>query len=403
MSIRSSSFVARSGPVRVPVYASTFQGYTSYTVSWSINGKRQRRKFSDRALANAFAQATAERIANGLSTAQTLTASELSEYREAKQILGHLSLIDAALAFRDRNTLAAAPAISAAVVSFVEFKAALQRRRALNPDYLRNLRQRLDVFSTAFPCRLDDLKAADLQSWINRLPGSLRTKNNYLADVRQLVTHAKRQRWLPPTFDELDRVQLERAGPGTIHPYSPAEVAKLLRHCQDHDVRWLPWLPVRLFSGVRTAESLRLLSDHIHADWIVCAPEITKTQNRRLIPILPNLRAWLNAYPPPDRLAPFPESGNLSPRLTELIQAAGLQPRHNGFRDSFASYRLALVQDAARVAEETGHDARQLRRSYREIRLPDGQLITPALAKAYFKIRPKSRKHQALEAVTKPA
>lgn len=108
-----------------------------------------------------------------------------------------------------------------------------------------------------------------------------------------------------------------------------------------------------------------------------------------MIPILPNLRAWLKAYPPADQLAPIADPSSLTPRLTELIQAAGVVNRHNGFRDSFASYRLAIVQDAAKVAEETGHDPRQLRRSYREIRLPDARIITPALAKRYFSIRPK--------------
>lgn len=82
-------------------------------------------------------------------------------------------------------------------------------------------------------------------------------------------------------------------------------------------------------------------------------------------------------------------SARILPLLTKLIRRAGIEPRHNGFRDSYASHRLAILQDASKVAEETGHAPAQLRRSYREIALPDGRLITPQLAKRYFSILPK--------------
>lgn len=392
VSIRGSkSFTVASGQVSIPVYASTFGGYTSFTVAWSIAGKRQRQKFSDATEARRFAETLAERLANNRASATTLTFAQVTEYLEAKRLAPDVSLVEVARDHARRRQLASAPTVAVAIADFLAFKRAMPRRRPLHAEYLRNLEQRLTVFAGEFRCRLDQLTAPEVQQWINQLPGSLRTKNNYFADLRMLVTHAIRQRWLPAEFDELARVQLERAGPGRIQPYTPEEAAQILRYCQRHDPRWLPWLPVRMFSGIRSEESLRLTPDHFHSTgWIACGPDITKTEHRRLIPILPNLKRWLEAYPPADVLPPATDPNSVTPWLTKVIQAAGVANRHNGFRDSFASYRLAMVQDAAKVAEETGHDPRQLRRSYREIRLPDSRIITPALARRYFRLGPKS-------------
>lgn len=385
-----SSFTVKEGPVSIPIYHSAAKGYHIYCVAWTAAGKRQRKRFSDPQKARDFATDLARNIHAGRSDVPALTREQTAEYLEAKQLAGSASLIDLARrharglrASRPRDT-------TNAIADFLAAKREAPRRRPLNPEYLRNLSTRLDAFARRFPVPLADLHADEIQSWINTLPGSLRTKNNHLADVRMLIHHAKRQRWLPSDFDELNRVTLDRAGPGKIQPYTPEEAATLLTHAQKNDLRWLPWLPLRLFSGLRTTESLRLTPRHLHSTgWIACDEAITKTELRRLIPIVPNLATWLRDYPPGDAISPVPNLASLAPRLTEFIQAAGVQPRHNGFRDSFASYRMAALGDAAKVAEETGHSPAQLRRSYREIRLPDARIITPPLARRYFRLLPK--------------
>jgi integrase len=64
-------------------------------------------------------------------------------------------------------------------------------------------------------------------------------------------------------------------------------------------------------------------------------------------------------------------------------KASGLQRwSKNGLRHSFASYRLAAIHDAPRVAHELGHSSPQLLYStYRE-------LVLPEEAERYWNIQP---------------
>jgi integrase len=70
-------------------------------------------------------------------------------------------------------------------------------------------------------------------------------------------------------------------------------------------------------------------------------------------------------------------------KVDRVCEAAGLTrwPK-NGLRHSFASYRLAAIHDAPRVASELGHTSPQMLYStYRE-------LVLPEETERYWKIAP---------------
>lgn len=397
MAVKSHPILVDHQNVSIPIYVTPTGPYVAYTVAWHFARRRQRKKFSDLDAAKAFARDRAEEIANGRASQHALTYDQAQEYKAAKDILGTGSLIEAARDFVRRHPIAAPSlTIKEVAAQLLAAKRAQKRRRPISPAYLANVEQRLGVIGQAFQCRLDQLTADGLQTWIDSLdvtggrPSTLRTRNNYLADLRQLVAFAKLKRLLPADFDELDRVVLQRAGPGKIQPYTPEEAETILRHAQRHERRWLPYLPLRFFSGVRASEAGRLRPKHLHrTGWIALDGDITKTESRRLPPILPILKAWLRKYPPVDgRIQPLSNYHSASSEMVRVIKASGVTNRHNGLRDSYASYRMAMVLEAGKVAEETGHDIAQLRRSYREIRLPDDRVITPKLAERYFRISP---------------
>jgi hypothetical protein len=54
---------------------------------------------------------------------------------------------------------------------------------------------------------------------------------------------------------------------------------------------------------------------------------------------------------------------------------------HNALRHSFASYRMALISNAAQVAEECGHSVQVMKTHYRE-------LVTQGEANAWFAVMP---------------
>jgi integrase len=141
-------------------------------------------------------------------------------------------------------------------------------------------------------------------------------------------------------------------------------------------------LAIGAFAGVRDAEIKRL-------DWreidsarghIEIKGAKAKSARRRIIPIQPNLAAWLRPYSGMNgRVAPKGARKKIA-RVRKEARLARWPA--NGLRHSFASYRLAATHDAPRVAAELGHTTPQLLyNTYRE-------LVLPQEAERYWKIEP---------------
>jgi integrase len=93
-----------------------------------------------------------------------------------------------------------------------------------------------------------------------------------------------------------------------------------------------------------------------------------------------NLREWVKPYA---SMSGAVVPANWRKKLDFVRKAAGLArwPK-NGLRHSYASYRLAAIHDAPRVASELGHTSPQMLYStYREV-------VRPEEAKRYWNIAP---------------
>ena len=147
----------------------------------------------------------------------------------------------------------------------------------------------------------------------------------------------------------------------------------------------LPMLAIGAFAGLRDAEIKRL--DWSEVDLARGHIEIkaakAKSARRRIIPIQPNLAEWLCPY--------AAMKGSVVPegargKLDRVCKVAGLSRwPTNGLRHSYASYRLAAIHDAPRVASELGHTSPQMLYStYREVVLPEE-------AERFWKLIPESK------------
>ncbi len=143
----------------------------------------------------------------------------------------------------------------------------------------------------------------------------------------------------------------------------------------------LPHSVIDAFSGIRSAEIERLdWRDNVwDRSFIEVKAAKAKTKARRLVPLLPNLRAWLEPMKKTEGHVCFVP--NVAFRLNYLGEKDGVGWRQNALRHSFASYRLAETPDAAKVALEMGNSPDKLFRYYRE-------LVTPDAAKEWFAIMP---------------
>jgi integrase len=146
----------------------------------------------------------------------------------------------------------------------------------------------------------------------------------------------------------------------------------------------LPYVAVGLFAGLRRAEIERL--DWSQIDFETGLIEVTaqnsKTAQRRLVTMQPNLREWL--------LPLRKHNGSVTPsncfrQLFEQARTdAGIMMDwpDNALRHSFASYHMAHFKNAASTALELGHhDSRITFAHYRE-------LVRPKDAERYWNLVP---------------
>jgi integrase len=223
------------------------------------------------------------------------------------------------------------------------------------------------------------IKTPNIERWLRMQNVRARARNNIRASIVTLFHFARKQGYLPKgsatEADDVARAK-DRGGPTGI--LTPVELASILKKAPEK-VRL--FIGLGAFAGMRSSEILRLdWSDiNFQRQFITVAAEKAKTATRRLVPILSNLRLWLTSY--------RGQTGRLfstrrdADRAIHFAKQCGVEWPNNALRHSYATYRLALVADAARVALEMGNSPQKLMRNYRE-------LVDKREAEAWFSIKP---------------
>jgi integrase len=254
-------------------------------------------------------------------------------------------------------------------------------RDGMSNAYLRDLRSRLARFSRDFGKRpITAITVEEIDNWLRDLPLSPQSRVNYRSVIGVLFSHALKRRMIDSNPITHTAKPKKHDNPPEI--FAVDELRALLEAAQRTAPDVLPMLAIGAFAGLRDAEIKRL--DWSEVDLARGHIEVkaakAKTARRRIIPIQPNLSAWLRPYAPMQgHVLPSGARG----KLDRVREAAGLLKwPNNGLRHSFASYRLAGTHDAPRVASELGHTTPQMLYStYRE-------LVLPEEAERYWKIAP---------------
>lgn len=200
------------------------------------------------------------------------------------------------------------------------------------------------------------------------------TRKGLVTDLRTFFSWCQRRGWL----DHNPALAVDKPRPLDRPPgiHTPEQVRLILAtaHALDRDVMRL--LAIQYFAGLRPAEAARLTEAEIlPSGYIVVSAAKSKTRQRRLVQILPNLAAWLQAG------GQLPVI-NLTRRFRRVRAAAGIPWPPDVTRHSFASYHLARWRSQDKTATELGHrSSAMLFAHYRE-------LVTPEAAREFFSIRP---------------
>ncbi len=388
--MKAKRIEVKEGSISVSIYKFSDGRFCVNTL---VGKKRKRITRASLDAAKIEARKLIAQIASGRAHEERMTLAEVEDYRIAKNKLAPfgmslLSAIEEWIAGRGKIPRVISKTVAEVVEEFLTSK----RVEGVSFFHLEDRKYRMNKFAAAFPGPIDQITTHEIEVWLNGLGISGRTRNNYRNAVLQLFRYARGKRYLPrnePTVVE-DVASANRAE-GAIQIYTPQELRLLLSHAPE---KLLPFFAIGAFSGLRSQEIMRLDWSDIRFEqgFIEVAAAKAKTASRRLAPLLPALAAWL--------LPLRQKSGHVvgytrNDMLCEARQRyckSGIKVRDevfqftwkpNALRHSYASYRLADIRDAARVALEMGNSPAMLFRNYRE-------LVTEQQAVAWFGVLPET-------------
>ena len=197
------------------------------------------------------------------------------------------------------------------------------------------------------------------------------TWNRRLREIRAVFNHA--------TNTKAKAVSVKRKAPEII---SVKQAATLMRLAERKNCA-LPF-SLLLFAGIRpdakNGEISRLTWDAIGDKFITLSIEDTKTSSTRQIPIMPNLRKWLDAY----KGDPIIPKGWMN-SYREIRKELGLEKKQDVLRHTFASnfYRLYGFNE---TAEAMGHSSVKTFESHYK------NAVEPEDAQKMFTIAPKGKR-----------
>jgi len=224
------------------------------------------------------------------------------------------------------------------------------------------------------PARVYSGKDADGNAVFRKKTGrrSGATLNRYLVALAALYAWARRNRYLPRTFESPTRhVEKNQESRGRVRYLSDDERERLLAACRESAWPRMHLLVLMaLTTGARRGELLSLTWRDIDQERGEAILHDTKNGDRRILVLLPPVLAVLDKFKPKDaatsralvfrsRLRPS-QPYSTAKVFNEAVEAAGIRNfRFHDLRHSAASYMAQAGASLLEIADTLGH--RQLR------------------------------------------
>jgi integrase len=388
------------GNVTVKIYRRDKAGYEIFEVADYSHGSRKLRSFSNPDEAMAEAKKIARLMAAGETTAAQIRNPQAASFGRAMELLRPtgIALEVAAAHFAQAFKILNGDLIVAAAQDFAkrhdmnrqkktvrevaDEMQDIKTARGASEHSIGDMKWRLAKVAEAFAVNIDSVTTGDVQKWLDGMTGSPRSVLNFRRITGTLFAFAESRGYIAKGENPVTGTEKIKARNNiAVEIYSPAELEKIFAAAHE-SFRII--IALGAFAGLRSAEIERLDWSEIDlkGGMIEIKAEKTKTASRRLVPVLPNLKSWLEPH--------AKKSGAIWPhshpffheRQREAATGAGLKEwKANGLRHSFISYRLAQVKSAPQVALEAGNSPTMIFQHYRE-------LVKPDAAKKWFNITP---------------
>lgn len=244
---------------------------------------------------------------------------------------------------------------AAVLKQLLEAKKAANRKRC----YLSSLAHYLGRFGKDREQRpIADFSTADVEVWLKQFPHDA-TRQTWLNRISTLFAFAVRRGWLAQNpCAMIERVTVDRRAPYILTPSQVNAVLALVPNvCR-------AYLVLGVFVGIRPEELLRLNWRDVDLTTRTVTVNHAKTRRRRIVPLEPRAVALLQACPL--RSGPVSPSNSTVRRFKRVARVAlGLKSWPSDLlRHTAASYLLALLGDAGKVATRLGNSSAVLLAHY---------------------------------------
>ncbi len=386
--------------------------YFGYIVrGWQVDGVWQRRQFTDRQKAEAFADSVNIGIKNSGRQRKlvltTLDEDHAHQAEEAFRVLGETyTIADAVEFFLKHNR---PPDFTITVLDGLKLFLDGKEIEGVRKPTTKKTEMILKAF--ALHAENPEVHAVTDQSVIGYLkslrsldgvtPAKRKTWNNHRAELASFFLWAGKKDLAtnrPWTFNNpvadiaahsQKRVAEQRPEIATT---SPERVKELFSYLMTYkEGRLVKWFALAYFAGIRPSTDegeLAKLSDreaeliNLATGRILLPADLTKTKDSRPISISANLDAWLRAY---DGFPIMPTNFKNDARI--IRKNFGLQ--NDETRHSFISYHVALHRSIGDTALQAGNSELMVKRHYLDHRsMVEGQ--------AFFSLMPDMAKKEAV-------
>lgn len=351
--------------------------------------RKAARDFIDGLLTDASATIPASLAADADTARRRLDAADIdltlaeaiAELVEARKVLGSCgSLVQAAQAYRDQHeTRTTSQVFRKAVEFYLQSK-----EETLRPSTLASYKDTLSgpTFAVLQDKLMSDVSSMELTDILRERRPTARA--THLRNLRVFWKWASKEPRGWAEMAPLDALEFRsESSEGEIQILRADEVRALLTAAERYDPAAAVAYALGVFAGIRKAELERLTRRNILDDYIEIGADIAKKHTRRLVPINPTLRAWLECYLPSEgekdellvpanwrevdkacrRLAGWNVEARL---LSDPPKATRGQWPQNALRHTCASVLVAMGETLEALTFQFGHAGGQdlLRRHY---------------------------------------
>ena len=382
---------SRTEEQEAKVYPSTYTKrgveYFCYIVrGWKVDGKWQRKQFTDQAKAEAYARSVNINLRNEgqqrMLIHTSMSEAQVNQAEKAYRTLGETYSMDEVVDFFLKHNRP--PEFTISILDGMKFYVDEKEREGVRNTTLKKTKMILKAFANATDNQLvHRVTEADITSYLSLLrakdgisPAKKKTFNNHRNELSSFFKWAGKTD-LPtnrpwtfnnptdniPAFSN-KRVAEQRPDIATT---SPETTRELLSYVMTYKGGKLAkWFALAYFTGIRPStdegELVKLSRRedeliNMTTGRIMLPANMTKTKDSRQVTISENLRLWLEAYEGMP-IAP----ANLKNDYAHVRKKFNLQSDET--RHSFISYHVALNRSIGGTALEAGNTEKIIRKYY---------------------------------------